>query len=241
MLPAMLVDTASSLGPLHLAHAPVAVAFLAEAPHGLPRVAKPDAATCGYWKLASEGRAFYTTADDHQNCPVGAFTHGVSLSKEKSKELEGLIGTMVELNYLRMAEIPQIPHRTQPLQVAAYAPLGQATFQPDVVIFRGNARQIMLLSEAARRAGTLDESQVMGRPACSMLPVAIGAPNAVTSVGCIGNRVYAGLDDNELYLSVPGGAVERVLAELETIVAANVELEKYHRARKAELGESMIK
>jgi len=34
------------------------------------------------------------------------------------------------------------------------APLDQATFAPDVIVFRGNARQIMLVSEAARRAGT---------------------------------------------------------------------------------------
>ena len=39
------------------------------------------------------------------------------------------------------------------MQIAAYAPLADATFTPDVVVFRGNARQLMLLSEAARSAG----------------------------------------------------------------------------------------
>lgn len=224
------------LSRLDLAHAPVAVAFLAGPPQGLARIGRPDPASCGYWKQASEGRAFYTTADDHQNCPLGALTHGAPLSPDKRQELEGLARTMVELKYFRMEDIPQIPHRTSALQVAAYGPLGQTHFRPDAVIFRGNARQIMLISEAARRAQALDESAVMGRPACAMLPPAIGSSNAVTSVGCIGNRVYAGLDDNELYLTVPGGVVDRVLAELDTIIDANIELEKFHRARAAELG-----
>jgi uncharacterized protein (DUF169 family) len=223
------------LSQLNLSHAPIAVAFLSDAPAGLDRISRPDAASCGYWKQASEGHAFYTTPDEHQNCAIGAFTHGVALSSEKNQELETLIDTMVELKYLRSEEIPQIPHRTEPLRIVAYAPLAQASFRPDVVIFRGNARQIMLLSEAARRAGALDTSALMGRPACAILPRAIGSTNAVTSIGCIGNRVYTGLQDDELYLAVPGSALERVLAEVQAIVTANVELEKFHRERAEEL------
>jgi len=56
---------------------------------------------------------------------------------------------------------------------------------------------------------------------------------AVASVGCIGNRVYTGLDDNELYLVVPGSAVQQTLEQLAVIVAANRELESFHRARAA--------
>ena len=220
---------------LQLDHPPVAVAFLPAPPPGLTRVPRPDAASCAYWRQASEGRAFYTTADDHQNCPVGAFTHGVELSPAKGQELEGLIGTMVELKYLKMEEVPQIPHRLQPLQVAAYAPLTEATFDPDLVIFRGNARQIMLLSEAARRAGVFEAGAVMGRPACSMLPQSLAEAGSVMSVGCIGNRVYTGLADDELYLTVPGGALDRVMGEVGTILTANEELERFHRARAASL------
>lgn len=230
--------TASSraLASLNLTHAPVAVAFLAAPPAGMAKIGKADAASCGYWRQASEGKAFYTEPDDHLNCPVGAFTHGAPMSPAKSQELQGLVGTMIELKYLQDEEVPMIPHRTDPLQVAAYAPLAEATFPADVVIFRGNSRQIMLVSEAARRAGVFEGNAPMGRPACAMLPQSIGSASGVVSVGCIGNRVYAGLADDELYFSVPGAAVERLLAEVETIVQANVELEKFHRARAASLG-----
>lgn len=145
---------------------------------------------------------------------------------------------MVELKYLKSDEVPQIPHRTNPLQIAAYAPLASATFAPDAVIFRGNVRQIMLISEAARRAGVFEAGSVMGRPACAMLPQSLGSGAAVASVGCIGNRVYTGLADDELYITVPGPAIERVLTEIDTIVDANVELEKFHRARAASLASS---
>lgn len=220
-----------SLEALKLASAPVAMAFLSEPPAGLERVGKADPASCGYWKQASEGRAFYTTPEDHGNCAVGAYTHGVELSPAQGQELRNLIGTMVDLKYLKSDEIPSIPARTSPLQVAAYAPLGEATFDPDLVIFRGSARQIMLLTEAARAAGVLEASTVMGRPACAMLPQTLSSDTGVTSVGCIGNRVYTGLGDDELYLTVPGPKAAAVLAQVTVTLAANEALEEFHKAR----------
>src|SRR5205085_736543 len=98
------------------------------------------------------------TAEDHQNCTVGAFTHGVALTPAKTEELQSLVGTMIELHYLRSDEVAAIPHRGEPMQVAAYAPIDVATFAPDLVIFRGNVRQIMLLSEAARAAGVFESA-----------------------------------------------------------------------------------
>ena len=224
-----------SLTKLDLARPPVAVAFLASPPDGMSRIDRPAPAGCGYWKLASEGRSFYTTADDHQNCPIGAFTHGVTLSPAKAEELQSLVGTMIQLQYLRSDEVAGIPHRDQPMEVAAYAPFDRATFVPDVVIFRGNARQIMLLSEAARAAGAFETGTAMGRPACAVLPHAIDAGASVASVGCIGNRVYTGLSDDQLYLAVPGNALEGTLAKLETILTANAQLEAFHRRRASAL------
>jgi uncharacterized protein (DUF169 family) len=215
---------------------PVAIAFMPAPPPGLERVHRVAAAGCAYWKRASEGESFYTTADDHTNCPIGAFTHGVRLSPEKSEELQSLVGTMIELKYLKQEEVPTLPHRTEPMQIAAYAPLRAATFEADIVVFRGNARQIMLLWEAAHAAGAFTNGAVMGRPACAMLPQALAASSGVTSVACVGNRVYTELQDDELYLTIPGALVGKVLSELDVVVNANVELEKFHRARQETLG-----
>ena len=71
----------------------------------------------------------------------------------------------------------------------------------------------------------------MGRPACAMIPEAMRAARGTTSLGCIGNRVYTGLGDDELYFAIPGAKVEEVVRKLETIIEANRILEGYHRAR----------
>ena len=220
-----------ALRSLNLQWKPVAIGFMSVPPAFLPRVDHSLPAGCAYWKYASEGHAFYTTPEDHFNCPVGAFTHGVALSATQKTELEGLIGTMIKLEYLQSDEVASIPHRTEPLKTAAYAPLDQATFAPDVVIVRGNVRQMMLISEAARSAGVFNGADILGRPACAMITHAADTGNAVASFACIGNRVYTNLADDELYVTIPGGALAKVLERLDDILSANAQLETYHRQR----------
>ena len=210
---------------------PVAVAFSDAPPAGLARIDSTAVSGCTYWKLAAEGRSFYTKAEDHFGCPVGAHTHNVVLPPEKQKELDGMVGTMVQLQYIRMDDVPQIPHRSKPFQVASYAPLDAATFAPDAVLVRGNARAIMLLAEAAGAAGAPVQGGVMGRPTCAVIPITAEEGRAAASAGCIGNRVYTGLRDDEMYFSIPGAQLDAVVSKLETIVNANNALESFHRNR----------
>jgi uncharacterized protein (DUF169 family) len=221
---------------LGLRIAPVAVAFRAAAPAGVGRVARAGPAGCAYWRWAAEGRVFYTEAADHYNCPVGAYTHGVTLPADRARELEGVVGTMVGLQYIRMEEVQTLPRLTEPFGVAVYAPLADAPVDPDVVLVRGNARQIMLVAEAARAAGIGHDGPALGRPACSMIPEAMRAARGNTSLGCIGNRVYTELGDDEFYFTIPGARLDGVVLKLETIVHANRELEQYHEGRRQTLG-----
>ncbi|HTI54182.1 MAG TPA: DUF169 domain-containing protein [Verrucomicrobiae bacterium] len=220
---------------LDLPTPPVAVTFAAAAPAGIARVSRPGPAGCAYWKQAAEGAVFYTEAADHFNCPVGAYTHGVGLPPERARELEGVVGTMVGLQYIRMEEVGALPRRTEPFRIAIYAPLAETPSPPDVVLVRGRARQIMLVAEAARAAGLEGDRAAMGRPACAMIPAVLEGPGGVTSLGCIGNRVYTGMGDDELYFTIPGAQVGAVVERLEAVVHANRELEKYHEARRASL------
>ena len=119
----------------------------------MPRVAASEPAGCGYWRRAAAGEVFFTVADDHKRCPVGAHTHHVPLTSAEQDELMGLVKTMVDLSYLKMEDVPKIPRRQTPLQAAVYSPLSRAPIPPDVVLVRGNARQLMLLAEAAENAG----------------------------------------------------------------------------------------
>jgi uncharacterized protein (DUF169 family) len=114
-----------------------------------------------------------------------------------------------------------------------YAPLDDAMSAPDVVLVRGNARQLMLLFEAAQAAGVAGVAPVLGRPTCAMIPAAIDSGRATMSLGCIGNRVYTGADDDESYVAIPGDRLRAIETQLAVIVRANDELEKFHRARVA--------
>ncbi|HTE17902.1 MAG TPA: DUF169 domain-containing protein [Armatimonadota bacterium] len=211
---------------------PIALSFRESAPADVPHIGEKAAAGCGYWKLAAEGAVFYTEATDHYGCPVGAHTHGVDLPPDVAKELEGLIGVMTDLQYLTLDEIPAIPRRAEPFRVAVYAPLAEAPCDPDVVLLRGNARQIMLVTEAANAAGGGPESAAMGRPACSVIPETLRSGRSATSLGCAGNRVYTGLPDDEFYFAIPGAKVDAVAEKLAVLVRANEELTRFHQARR---------
>jgi|SRR5947209_14639240 len=208
----------------------VGIAFRPSPPAGVPHAAAGPA-SCSYWKRAADGEIFWTDAADHQSCPIGAHTHGVRMSEAKQEELMGLVGTMVQLGYLKMEEVPQIPHRTAPLEVAVYAPLEKMPCPPDLVLVRGTAAQLMMLVEAAQAAGVAPDAPAMGRPTCAALPQALDSKRPAMSLGCIGNRVYTGLSDAEGYVALPASALEAVSAKLTTMVRANQELEKFHRAR----------
>jgi uncharacterized protein (DUF169 family) len=216
---------------LGLSSSPVAITFLDAPPAGVPHVSAVEPAGCGYWRRAAAGEVFFTVADDHKQCPVGAHTHNVRLSPAEQQELMGLVQTMVGLSYMTMDDVAQIPRRATPMQVAVYAPLALTPVSPDVVLVRGNARQLMLLAEAAQAAGVAGTEATMGRPTCAILPASINSARTAASFGCVGNRVYTGAGETEAYYAIPGpllGAVEHTLS---TIVRANEELEKFHRAR----------
>jgi uncharacterized protein (DUF169 family) len=218
---------------LHLTSSPVAISFVDAAPAGVKHIEATEPAGCGYWRRAAEGEVFYTVADDHKRCPVGAHTHNVTLSEPERAELMGLVGTMVGLQYLKVEEVPLIPTRKTPLQVAVYAPLDAAPLPPDVVLVRGNARQLMLLAEAAQSAGVAGTGPAMGRPTCAVIPEALNADLTSASFGCVGNRVYTGAADTDAYFAIPGDRLAAIERSLATIVRANNELQKFHRARAA--------
>jgi hypothetical protein len=94
---------------------------------------------------SAAGRTFYTVASDHYNCPVGSHTHNIPLPAERAKELEQTLGLMVNIGYLKMEELPGILRLADTPGAVIYAPLGDTPVDPDVVIFSGSPREIMLV------------------------------------------------------------------------------------------------
>ena len=64
-----------------------------------------------------------------------------------------------------------------------------------------------------------------------MIPATLQHGRATFSRGCIGNRVYTGLADDELYAALPGCSMDNVLEHLDVIMEANSKLEAFHRQR----------
>lgn len=211
---------------------PISITFTNTRPTDIVRIDQRAPSGCTYWKLAAEGNVFYTEASDHFGCPIGAYTQGVELPPAESKELQGMIEMMVSLSYLKIEEVPNIPRREDPFRFAIYAPLADTSFEPDVVIVRGNAKQLMLFSEAANAAGVSRFSGIMGRPTCAMIPAVMKTPQLAISLGCIGNRVYNQLDNEDMYAGISAKTIITVLNKLSAIARANSQLEQFHFARK---------
>jgi uncharacterized protein (DUF169 family) len=67
------------------------------------------------------------------------------------------------------------------------------------------------------------------------IPAAASAGGVASSLGCVGNRVYTGIADDQFYTVVSGADLEGIAGELATIASANATLADYHRGRRATL------
>jgi uncharacterized protein (DUF169 family) len=147
---------------------PVAVAFLDSPPAGVDRFEGSQPSSCSFWRLAAGGRSFYTIPTDHFNCPVGGYTHN-TLTPERIPELEQTLALMTGIGYIRMEEIPGVFRLSSAPNTVVYAPLGEAPVTPSVVVATGRPGRVMMLAEAATRAGAMANLPLLGRPTCMAL------------------------------------------------------------------------
>ena len=216
---------------LQLTRRPVAVAFLDEPPAGVRRLEGAQPSGCTFWSLAADGQVFYTAPEDHYNCPIGSYTHHIDLPKDREHELSDTLSLMADLGYIRMAEVPGVPRLDKTPAATVYSPLGVTPTEPAAVIVTGTPGGLMLLHEAGARIGVASTS-LLGRPTCMAIPAAL-ASGIASSLGCVGNRIYTSLEDEEFYSVIRADTLAAIAPEIATITAANVMLTQYHRDRRA--------
>jgi uncharacterized protein (DUF169 family) len=141
---------------------------------------------------------------------------------------------LFDLGYVKPEEIPQIPRLLKAPKAIVYSPLAEAPVDPDVVLFRLRPAAAMLLEEAAGRAGFGTGAPALGRPTCMALPASLQY-GAIASLGCIGNRIYTGLDEDEMYVVLRGKDLESVAEALHVVSGANEALREYARGRREQL------
>ncbi|HZU08137.1 MAG TPA: DUF169 domain-containing protein [Chloroflexota bacterium] len=219
---------------LALPRRPVAVAFCDEPPPGVAPFRGREPAGCGFWRRAAQGQVFYTVPADHYHCAIGSYTHRFSPPAEQRAAFEQTFRLMTDSGYLRPEELSQLLQLPHTPGVVVYAPLGATPVAPDVVLLAGRPGRLMLVWEAAQRVGAAAQLPLLGRPTCMALPAAL-ARGTVLSLGCIGNRLYTDLGEDELYVALPGQALPRVVDALAEVASANAQLADYHRQRRQQL------
>lgn len=204
---------------------PVAMARVQEPPAGIARTEEASPSACSFWRRA-ENEVFYAAAEDHFHCPIGAMVMGFDLPEGKMQELMGLVDEMCSINYLSPDEVAHIPKFAGKATGIVYGPLARFPLEPDVVLVWATPMQAMLLQETAGLAqwSATPQGAVFGRPACGVLPTALGRGKTTISLGCIGMRTNADIPAQLCLVAVPGSELGRLGTALEPTVAANQQM-----------------
>jgi len=217
---------------LSLSRRPVAVTFCLAPPVGVSRFAGSEPAGCSFWRLAAGGMTFYTVPGDHCNCAMGCYTHGIPLPPERAGELEAALSKMSSSGYIKMEELNSIPRLKEAPKAVLYSPLGDTPMDPDIAIIVARPLQIMMLQESAMNSGIGLQLSLFGGPTCMSLPSCLGRHGMITSAGCIGNRIYSELGEDELYVIFPGDVVHKLVVELRSIAESTARRVEYHKERR---------
>jgi uncharacterized protein (DUF169 family) len=169
-------------------------------------------AGCVFWMRSTE-RTFTTLPEDHGNCSVGSLTHGMKRLDEVAGSAD--VAALLETGWVTMDAVPEIPVvGTRPAAVT-YGPLGETPHDPDVVLLRLSARQLMVLSDA------LPGLRIEGKPQCHIVAIAKERGEAAASVGCQLSRVRTGMANDEMTCALPAAQLAEVVARLRRTAAAD--------------------
>lgn len=103
------------------------------------------------------------------------------------------------------------------------APLGRASFQPDVVLVYGNPAQVMrLIQGALYQDGGAVKSSSMGRLGCSAIITVMKTDACRYLVPGNGDRVFGMTQDDEMSFMMPASKIETVLDGLDKTYKAGV-------------------
>ncbi len=215
---------------LHLTTPPIAITFSKDAPAGVPAFdapmppPSPDGRTgrvpagCVFWVHGAD-RTFTTVPDDHRNCSVGSYTHGMLPLDEAATHSD--VSTLVESGWVTPEMFPAIPAVSEPPAYVTYGPLEESPVDPDVVLLRVNPKQLMVISDA------LPGLRIEGKPQCHIVAIAKETGEAAASVGCILSRTRTGMPSTEQTCALPGPALADITGRIEKTAAVDAVVSSY--------------
>ena len=215
---------------LHLAVAPIAISFRDRAPAGVPAFDEPMseptpdgragrvAAGCVFWVRATE-RAFATAPEDHGNCSVGRYTHGLATAQDIAHHSD--VAALLESGWVDADAVAAIPTVSEHAEVITYGPLASSTVVPDVVLLRVNGRQMMVISDA------VPGMRIEGKPQCHVVAIAKERGEVAASVGCALSRARTGMRPDEMTVAIPGRRLTEVAAAIDRASSVDSVVAKY--------------
>jgi len=218
---------------LGLDHSPIAITFHENLPDdGVPRFDEPmseptedgrsgrAAAPCVFWMHAHE-RTFDTLPEDHGNCSVGRFTHGLAEASDILDKSD--VAALLDVGWVTMEAFSGVASLSRRPKGVRYGPLAAATADPDVVLLRVTPRQMMEINDAVQ----VDWSS---KPQCQILPRAADDGVIAASMGCALSRARTGMGDDELTVAVPGHRIGELIAALQPVTLADAAVVGYAEA-----------
>ncbi len=213
---------------LSLRWSPVAVRLMRPGEEIPAGVAEPAARIrhCQSITAARRGQALYIPARRHA-CPDGAGIMGISpmSAKLRSGDLYLLFKKLPNIECARkmIATRPEFAAGTYTATLVA--PLEEAAFEPDVVVFTLWPEQAMWLCCASTYSD--GERQVFHtsgyNSACADLTVQVMKSQKMNiSFGCYGARASSDIEDFEVYVSVPYRQLPALAASLKKLAAKSI-------------------
>jgi uncharacterized protein (DUF169 family) len=215
---------------LHLEVPPIAIAFTDKVPAGVPNFDEPMsdptpdgrtgrvAAGCVFWIKAAE-HSFTTVPDDHGNCSVGRYTHGLVSMTDIADSAD--IAALFESEWVDVEAVGAIPVISERAEVITYSPLADASIAPDVVLLRVNGWQLMILSDA------LPGLRIEGKPQCQIVALAKEHGEVAASVGCALSRARTGMRPDEMTFAMPGARLAEVVKAVQRVAAVDTVVAQY--------------
>ena len=215
---------------LSLMTPPIAITFSQSVPDGVAPFdapmpePTPDGRTgrvpagCVFWTKALD-RTFSTVAADHGNCSVGSLTHGFATLDEVAGHSD--VAALVESGWLTMQMVPEIPAIADRPEVVTYGPPAETPVDPDVVMIRVNARQLMVLSDA------LPGLRMDGKPQCHIVAVAKQEGEVAVSVGCMLSRTRTAMPKTEMTCAIPASRLHDVVRQIQAAAATDAVVASY--------------
>ena len=163
-------------------------------------------------------RLVTTGCGEYLHCSVGSLTHGLKTMDEVAGNSD--VAALLDSGWVTMDVVPQIPVVKTKYRYITYRPLVESS-DPDVVVVRLNATQLMVLHDA------IPGLRFEGKPQCHIVAIAKEQGEIAASVGCMLSRVRTGMSPSEVTCAIPASKLGDVIEALDSTCVADGKVATY--------------